>query len=89
MSERHEKGCDLDQVRAAKSEALTAFGRLAKVAGIGITRTGKGYGLKVNLQTAPDISVVLPKEIRGVPIRIEVVGPIKKRPAVLGIRPRR
>ena len=65
------EGCTLDQVRADKPEAMDTFGRLARV--------GDGYGLKVNLERAPDARVVLPKEINGVPVRTEVVGTIRKR----------
>jgi hypothetical protein len=80
MSEKDaNEGCTLDQVRAVKSEAQSAFGRLAPVVGIGITRFGKGYGLKVNLERAPDTQVTLPEEINGVPVRIEVIGAIRKR----------
>jgi hypothetical protein len=71
--------CTLEQARAAKTEALGAFQRLAEVTGIGITRIGKGYGLKVNLQEAPAREVILPETIKGIPVRVEVVGPLKKR----------
>ena len=73
--------CTLEEARAAKKTALGVFTRLAKVAGVGVTRSGKGYGLKVNLQQVLPDDVTLPKEIEGVPVRIEVVGPIKKRAA--------
>lgn len=76
---RSNEGSKLDEVRAAKSAAHGAFERLAKVVGIGITRHGNGYALKVNLQRAPGATVVLPKEIAGVPVHVEVVGPIRKR----------
>ncbi len=67
----------LDEARAAKTEALTRFGALASVVGVGITRIGDGYGLKINLSEPPKAE--LPTEIGGVPIHIEVVGPIRKR----------
>jgi hypothetical protein len=80
MSEKDSTpGSTLEQARAAKSEALGAFKRVARVVGVGITRIGRGYGLKVNLQRMPDTKACLPKEINGVPIRVEVVGKIKKR----------
>jgi hypothetical protein len=71
----------VDQVRAVKTAAKGAFERLAEVAGVGVTRIGKGYGLKVNLRSHPKAKTVLPTEIRGVPVRVEVVGAIKKRAA--------
>jgi hypothetical protein len=69
----------LDQVRAAKPHALEAFKGLGKVAGVGITRVGKGYGLKINLEEAPVSDVTLPETIKGIPVRVEVVGPLRKR----------
>ena len=75
-----DKTCSLDQARAAKASAAAAFGRLAEVAGVGITRVGDGYGVKVNLSRPPDTSG-LPTEIDGVPIQIEIVGPIRKQNA--------
>jgi hypothetical protein len=69
----------LDQVRAAKRHALGTFRRLAHVNGVGITRIGKGYGLKINLQEAPAGKSALPATIKGVPVLVEVVGPVKKR----------
>jgi hypothetical protein len=69
----------LEAARAAKQQALRVFEPLASVVGVGITRVDGGYGLKVNLQQQPGTGVSLPSEVNGVPIRIEVVGPIKKR----------
>jgi hypothetical protein len=74
-----DKACSLDEARAAKAPAAEAFGRLAEVVGVGITRVGKGYGLKVNLSRQPRGASSLPSEIAGVPVRVEVVGKIRKR----------
>ena len=81
MNKRDEPGanCTLDEARAAKKTALGVFERLTTVAGIGITRSGQGYGLKVNVQCLLPADVTVPKKIDGVPVRVEVVGPIKKR----------
>lgn len=82
MSRQQSTGAStLDAVRAAKPEALGVFERMADVVGVGITRVGKGYGLKVNLGGKPAAGVSLPKEVHGVPVRIEVVGKIGKRMA--------
>jgi hypothetical protein len=70
---------NLEEARAAKSHAAQVFGRLATVAGVGITKVNEGYGLKINLQTAPAKGVSLPTEVDGVPVKIEVVGSIRKR----------
>ena len=69
----------LEQARAAKPAALAAFERLADVLGIGITRIGDDYALKINLREAPSSTADLPSQIDGVPVRVEIVGTIRKR----------
>ncbi len=76
------KTCTIDEARAAKARAAELFGRLARVAGVGITKVGSGYGLKVNLEAPPDPSAALPSEVDGVPVRVEVIGEIGKRSPV-------
>lgn len=73
------KQCSLEEARAAKARALETFGCLAAVVGVGITRVGEGYGLKVNLAEPPAGDVTLPAHVDGVPIRVEITGPVKKR----------
>ncbi|MBM4049171.1 MAG: hypothetical protein FJ279_29070 [Planctomycetes bacterium] len=73
------KAHTLDEARAAKPRALEVFARLAPLAGVGITRMGEGYGLKVNLAEPPGQNVRLPAEVDGVPVRVEVVGRVTKR----------
>jgi hypothetical protein len=68
----------LDEARAAKAKAITALSKIRSVNGIGITRVGDGYGVKVNLAEPPAPEVNLPEAIDGVPIRVEVVGTIRK-----------
>ncbi len=67
----------VDDVRAAKSRAIAIFAPLADVVGVGITRVGEGYGLKINLRAAP--AITLPEEVDGVPVKVEIVGSLKKR----------
>ena len=69
----------LDQARSAKQRALSTFSQLAEVVGVGITRHGDGYAVKVNLRNPPAPGVDLPKNIDGVPVQVEVVGSIVKR----------
>ena len=71
----------LEQVRAAKKAAEKTFAALAKVVGIGITRIDGVYGLKVNVESTPATMAAFPVEIEGVPVRVEVVGTVRKRPA--------
>ena len=68
----------LDEARAAKLKAMDLFGTLATVAGVGVTRTDGGYAVKVNLRKAPPVGVALPHTIDGVPVRVDVVGRIRK-----------
>jgi hypothetical protein len=68
----------LEQVRAAKEPAAEVFGRLAEVVGVGITRIEGDYALKVNLRSEPPEGVQLPDQIDGVPVRVEVVGTVRK-----------
>lgn len=69
----------LDDARAVKRKVMEIFGRLGVVVGVGITRIDGGYGVKVNLREQPAPGVDLPQSVNGVPIRVEVVGPIRKR----------
>jgi len=78
MSQTVERS-SLEAARAAKSQVREAFAALAPVVGVGITRIGGSYGLKVNLQNPPAAGVSLPAEIGGVPVRVEVVGALRKR----------
>ena len=60
--------CTLEQARKAKPRALAVFEPLAPVVGVGITRIGDGYGLKVNLETQPPSDTPLPDDVDGVPV---------------------
>jgi hypothetical protein len=72
-------GPTLEEARAAKARALELFAALAPVVGVGITRIGEGYGVKVNLREPPVPGVTFPDAVDGVPVRVEVVGAIRKR----------
>ncbi len=69
----------LHQARAATAKVLAAYRHNRSVVGVGITRIGAGYGVKLNLQAPPAPEAVLPEEVDGVPVRVEVVGTIRKR----------
>jgi hypothetical protein len=73
------KTIGLDEARAAKERAKRIFAKKASVVGIGITRVGDRYGVKVNLEAPPPADANLPETIDGVPVRIEVIGPIRPR----------
>ena len=72
------KGATLEQARAAKDAALRVFRKLAAVVGVGITRVGEGYGIKVNLREQQTANVNLPDSVDGVPVKVEIVGVIQK-----------
>ncbi|WP_165073450.1 hypothetical protein [Paludisphaera rhizosphaerae] len=68
----------LEQARAVKDRARILFAARTQVVGVGIQRVDGGFGLKINLQSPPPPDVDLPRSIDGVPIRVEVVGAIRK-----------
>lgn len=69
----------LDQARAAKATAFERFNTLGDVVGVGITRVGGTYGVKVNLSAPLAAGVQAPTEIAGVPVRVEVTGSLLPR----------
>jgi hypothetical protein len=69
----------LEQARAAKTAAKTRLARMDAVVGIGITRVGHGYAIKVNLREPLPAGVHLPATIDDVPLVVEVVGAIHPR----------
>lgn len=68
----------LDDARLAKAKLASILATAGNVVGIGITRVGDGFGLKVNLSDR-DESVTVPTEVDGVLIVVEVIGSIRKR----------
>jgi hypothetical protein len=69
----------LEQARAAKSRAMDVFSRAGRVVGVGITKVGGGYAVKVNLSEPLPQGADAPTVIDGVPISVEVVGTIRSR----------
>ena len=66
----------LEQARAAKTKTVELLAALP-VVGVGITRIGEGYGVKVNLSES--VAEAVPEHVDGVPLQTEIVGKIKKR----------
>jgi len=64
--------------RAAKEETKRRLADCADVVGVGVTRSGEGYAVKVNLCSRAD-AAMLPQRVKGVPVVFEVVGAIRKR----------
>jgi hypothetical protein len=69
----------LEQARAAKESAKALLASLPGVVGIGITKVGDDYALKVNLNAPLPAASSAPDHIGGVPVLLEVVGRITKR----------
>jgi len=69
----------LEQARAAKESAKALLAALPGVVGVGITKVGEDYALKVNLREPLPPGVRAPERIGDVPVRVEVVGRITKR----------
>ena len=69
----------LEQARAAKESAKAVLAALPGVVGVGITKIGEDYALKVNLSAPLPEGVPAPERIGDVPVRVEVVGRITKR----------
>lgn len=69
----------LEQARAAKETAKELLAALPGVVGVGITKVGEDYVLKVNLREPLPPGVWAPERIGDVPVRVEVVGRITKR----------
>lgn len=68
----------LEEARAAKKQAKLVFQKLGRLSGIGITRQGDSYAVKVNFESPPTKNTLLPKEINGVPVVVHIVGKIHK-----------
>lgn len=64
--------------RQAKATVVELLGDLDAVNGVGIARTAEGYAVKVNLSRALEPDQALPDIVDGVPVVVEVVGPIRK-----------
>ena len=69
----------LEQAHAAKREAVRRLGHLASLTGVGITRVGGQYAVKVNVSKPLDDDADVPADIEGVPVRVEVTGAIRPR----------
>jgi hypothetical protein len=68
----------IENARAVKAKLSDQIGNHPQVNGIGITRIGGGFGVKVNLERGERQDFSVPDEIDGVRIHFERVGPIRK-----------
>jgi hypothetical protein len=79
MMEPSMPAISLKKARAAKQAALDRLRAVDEVVGVGITRVGGEYAVKVNLREPVQGSVEMPDEIDGVQVCVEVTGPILRR----------
>lgn len=63
------------EARVAKDTAKVKLQRVRGLNGIGLIKTGTGYGLKVNLETDESAGEI-PDEVDGVPVEVEIVGTV-------------
>jgi hypothetical protein len=68
----------LENARNAKKQAAKIFAAFGPIVGVGITRVGDAYAVKVNFEKLLSDPALLPGDIDGVPVVIEVVGKIRK-----------
>lgn len=67
----------LDQARKARDALSRKLEGLEGLVGIGITKSGEDYAVKVNVDSLPEKPI--PESIAGVAVKLEVVGKIRKR----------
>jgi hypothetical protein len=75
-----EKSAGLTEARAAKQKAKRILDGIATVTGIGLTRRGGTYAVKILLSEALENPEKCPDTIDGVPVVLQVVGHIRKQP---------
>lgn len=68
------------EAREAKEKAKSIFAQYGSVNGVGLTRQGDCYAIKVNFESEPRDRAQMPQEIEGVPVIIQVIGAIRKQP---------
>ena len=72
-------GISIDQARDAKESAKRVLAGVPGIVGVGLTKIGDDYAVKVNVREELPKGVSVPKQIAGVPVHVEVVGTVRKR----------
>ena len=67
----------LAPVRLVKAKVVGLVSKWPQVNGVGITRVGEKFAVKVNLSTPVPAGFDLPGSVDGVPVVVETVGPIR------------
>lgn len=74
---RGEAMVTVEQARRAKVQVGHMVRHIPEVNGIGITRLGNGWAVRVNLVSKPSDTSKLPVAVDGVPIQTKIVGRAK------------
>jgi hypothetical protein len=69
----------LERARGARELARRWLEDHGLAGAIGLAREGDGYVLKASLPRALPPQVVAPQAVGGVPLRVEVTGPVRAR----------
>jgi hypothetical protein len=70
-------GVSIQRARTAKESLAKTLVDAKGLVGLGITRIGSDYAVKVNFSTEPQEEI--PSSVAGVPVQVEIVGKIRKR----------
>ena len=73
-----EEARQLEAARKVKERAKEIFSRYGSVNGIGLTKLGERYAVKVNFEFEPIDRASLPQNVEGVPVVVQVIGPLRK-----------
>lgn len=68
----------IEAARAVKAKARELIEALVPVEGVGITRVGDAYAVKINVAQDIDAKLAIPEEVDGVPIVVQVTGRVRK-----------
>jgi len=74
-----ESAATIEQARAAKTHVLAQLRHLRQLNGVGLARMDQGYVVKVNLSEPLENQELIPQEVDGVPVVVDVVGRIAAR----------
>jgi hypothetical protein len=69
----------LERARRARAQVLRWLEEQGVGGAVGTAREGAGYVLKASLQRPLPPHVLAPESVAGVPLRVEVTGPIRAR----------
>jgi hypothetical protein len=71
----------LEHARAAKRKLAERLAHVDGVVGVGIAKVDGQYAVKVNLCQPLNDPTVIPEDVDGVPVHLDMVGTIRPRPA--------